>query len=96
VDAKQLGTQAAFTSAIPSNVDSLQEFRVTTTNANATTATRRCANRARDQKRNEQLSRATRVLYRTSGTSANDFFNAQTACPRPNWYGTLRRIFAAQ
>jgi hypothetical protein len=82
VDANNWETQAAFTSAIPLTLDSLQEFRVTTTNANATDGDAGGAQVALVTKSgtNNYHGNA-RWLYRTSGTSANDFFNAQTGLP---------------
>lgn len=82
VDANNWETQAAFTSALPLTLDSLQEFRVTTTNANATDGDAGGAQVALVTKSgtNEFHGNA-RWLYRTSGTSANDFFNAQTGLP---------------
>jgi hypothetical protein len=80
VDANDWQNQAAFTSALPVTLDSVQEFRVTTTNANATNGivggpqvelvTKSGTN---------QFHGNLRWYYRTSGTAANDFFaNATT------------------
>ena len=76
VDANDWQNQAAFTSALPVTLDSVQEFRVTTTNANAT-------NGIVGGPQVELVTKSgtnafhgnARWYYRTSGTSANDFFN---------------------
>jgi len=82
VDANNWETQAAFTSALPLTLDSLQEFRVTTTNANATDGDAGGAQVALVTKSgSNDFHGNVRWLYRTSGTSANDFFNAQTGLP---------------
>jgi len=82
VDANNWETQAAFTSALPLTLDSLQEFRVTTTNANATDGDAGGAQVALVTKGGTNNYHGNvRWLYRTSGTSANDFFNAQTGLP---------------
>ena len=82
VDANNWETQAAFTSALPLTLDSLQEFRVTTTNANATDGDAGGAQVALVTKSGtNDFHGNARWLYRTSGTSANDFFNAQTNLP---------------
>ena len=82
VDANNWETQAAFTSALPLTLDSLQEFRVTTTNANATDGDAGGAQVALVTKSGtNDFHGNARWLYRTSGTSANDFFNAQTGLP---------------
>ena len=79
VDANDWQNQAAFTSALPVTLDSVQEFRVTTTNANAT-------NGIVGGSQVELVTKSgtdgfhgnLRWYYRTSGTSANDFFNNAT------------------
>lgn len=76
VDANDWQNQAAFTSALPVTLDSVQEFRVTTTNANAT-------NGIVGGPQVELVTKSgtnsfhgnARWYYRTSGTAANDFFN---------------------
>jgi hypothetical protein len=76
VDANDWQNQAAFTSALPVTLDSVQEFRVTTTNANATNG---LAGGAQVQLVTKNGSNAyhgnARWYYRTTGTSANTFFN---------------------
>src|SRR5258708_7964449 len=82
VDANNWETQAAFTSALPLTLDSLQEFRVTTTNANATDGDAGGAQVALVTKSgSNDFHGNVRWLYRTSGTSSNDFFNAQSGLP---------------
>jgi len=82
VDANNWETQAAFTSALPLTLDSLQEFRVITTNANATDGDAGGAQVALVTKSGtNDFHGNARWLYRTSGTSANDFFNAQSGLP---------------
>lgn len=80
VDANDWQNQAAFTSALPVTLDSVQEFRVTTTNSNAT-------NGVVGGPQVELVTKSgtdnfhgnLRWYYRTSGTAANDFFaNATT------------------
>src|SRR5216684_655068 len=76
VDANDWQNQAAFTSALPVTLDSVQEFRVTTTNANATNGLAGGAQVQLVTKNgsNEYHGNA-RWYYRTTGTSANTFFN---------------------
>lgn len=82
IDANNWETQSAFTSALPLTLDSLQEFRVTTSNANSTEGQAGGAQVALVTKSGTNNYHGNlRWLYRTSGTSANDFFNAQTGLP---------------
>src|SRR6266852_4213179 len=76
IDANDWQNQAAFTSALPVTLDSVQEFRVTTTNANATNGLAGGAQVQLVTKNgsNEYHGNA-RWYYRTTGTSANTFFN---------------------
>jgi len=84
VDANDWQNQSPFTSALPVTLDSVEEFRVTTTNANATDggvsgpqvalSTRSGTNKFHGN---------VRWYYRTSGTAANPFFNNQTGLARP-------------
>ncbi len=65
----------AFTSVLPVTLDSVQEFRVTTTNSNADAG--RSSGRAGltgHQERNQQLSRIALRIHRNTATSANDYF----------------------
>lgn len=76
VDANDWQNQAAFTSALPITLDSVQEFRVTTTNANATDGVVGGAQVALVTKGGtNDFHGNLRWYYRTSGTNANDFFN---------------------
>jgi hypothetical protein len=79
IDANDWQNQAAFTSALPVTLDSVQEFRVTTTNANATDGLVGGAQVDLVTKSGtDSFHGNVRWYYRTSGTAANDFFaNAQ-------------------
>lgn len=80
VDANDWQNQAAFTSALPVTLDSVQEFRVTTTNANATNGVVGGPQVELVTKSGTDAFHGNlRWYYRTSGTAANDFFaNATT------------------
>ena len=83
IDANDWQNQAAFTSALPVTLDSVQEFRVTTTNANATSGVVGGPQVELVTKSGtDQFHGNARWYYRTSGTSANDFFNNQLGIPR--------------
>jgi hypothetical protein len=76
VDANDWQNQAAFTSALPVTLDSVQEFRVTTTNANATNGIVGGPQVELVTKSGSDAFHGNlRWYYRTSGTAANDFFN---------------------
>jgi hypothetical protein len=76
VDANDWQNQAAFTSALPVTLDSVQEFRVTTSNANATDGVASGAQVALVTKSGgDQFHGNVRWYYRTSGATANSFFN---------------------
>jgi Carboxypeptidase regulatory-like domain len=76
IDANDWQNQAAFTSALPITLDSVQEFRVTTTNANATDGIVGGAQVALVTKGGtNDFHGNLRWYYRTSGPSSNDFFN---------------------
>jgi carboxypeptidase family protein len=76
VDANDWQNQAAFTSALPVTLDSVQEFRVTTTNSNATNGIVGGAQVELVTKSGtDGFHGNLRWYYRTSGTAANDFFN---------------------
>jgi len=79
VDSNDWQNQAAFTSALPITLDSVQEFRVTTTNANATNG---LVGGAQVQLVTKSGGNAfhgnARWYYRTTGTAANSFFNNAT------------------
>lgn len=83
VDANDWQNQAAFTSALPVTLDSVAEFRVTTTNANATSGIVggpqvELVTRSGSDSFHGNL----RWYYRTSGTAANDYFNNLFGIPR--------------
>ena len=86
VDDNDWQNQAAFTSALPVTLDSVQEFRVTTTNSNATEGDVGGAQVVLQTKSGtNEFHGNIRWYYRTTGTSADTFFNnAQTpAITRP-------------
>jgi hypothetical protein len=86
VDANDWQNQAAFTSALPVTLDSVQEFRVTTANANATDGVAAGAQVALVTKSGtDNFHGNVRWYYRTSGATANSFFNKQVTpeIPRP-------------
>jgi hypothetical protein len=76
VDSNDWQNRAAFTSALPVTLDSVQEFRVTTSNANATDG---LVSGARVQlvtkSGSNEFHGNARWYYRTTGTTANSFFN---------------------
>ncbi|HWO27757.1 MAG TPA: carboxypeptidase-like regulatory domain-containing protein, partial [Candidatus Acidoferrum sp.] len=83
IDANDWQNQAAFTSALPITLDSVQEFRVTTTNANATDGIVGGAQVALVTKSGtNDFHGNLRWYYRTSGPNANDYFNNLNGIPR--------------
>jgi hypothetical protein len=83
IDANDWQNQAAFTSALPITLDSVQEFRVTTTNANATDGIVGGAQVALVTKGGtNDFHGNLRWYYRTSGLSSNDYFNNLNGIPR--------------
>jgi hypothetical protein len=83
IDANDWQNQAAFTSALPVTLDSVQEFRVTTTNANATDGVVGGAQVALVTKSGtNDFHGNLRWYYRTSGPSSNDYFNNLNGIPR--------------
>ena len=79
VDVNDWQNQAAFTSALPVTLDSVQEFRVTTANANATDGVASGAQVALVTKSGtNDFHGNIRWYYRTSGATANAFFNKAT------------------
>jgi hypothetical protein len=83
IDANDWQNQAAFTSALPITLDSVQEFRVTTTNANATDGIVGGAQVALVTKSGtNDFHGNLRWYYRTSGASANDFIDKENDVPR--------------
>lgn len=82
IDANDWQNQAAFTSALPITLDSVQEFRVTTTNANATDGIVGGAQVALVTKSGtNDFHGNLRWYYRTSGPNANDYFNNLNGIP---------------
>jgi hypothetical protein len=83
IDANDWQNQAAFTSALPITLDSVQEFRVTTTNANATDGIVGGAQVALVTKSGtNEFHGNLRWYYRTSGPNANDYFSNLNGIPR--------------
>jgi hypothetical protein len=83
IDANDWQNQAAFTSALPVTLDSVQEFRVTTTNANAPDGVVGGAQVALVTKSGtNDFHGNLRWYYRTSGPNANDYFNNLNGIPR--------------
>jgi len=83
IDANDWQNQAAFTSALPVTLDSVQEFRVTTTNANATNGIVGGPQVDLVTKSGTDAFHGNiRWYYRTSGTAANDFFDKLNGIPR--------------
>jgi len=84
VDSNDWQNQAAFTSALPVTLDSVQEFRVTTTNSNATNGLVGGAEvQLVTKSGSNEFHGNARWYYRTTGTSANSFFDNATGVPRP-------------
>jgi len=83
VDSNDWQNQAAFTSALPVTLDSVQEFRVTTTNANATNGLVGGAQvQLVTKSGSNEFHGNARWYYRTTGTAANSFFNNAAKIPR--------------
>ena len=83
VDSNDWQNQAAFTSALPVTLDSVQEFRVTTTNANATNGLVGGAQvQLVTKSGSNQFHGNARWYYRTTGAAANSFFNNAAKIPR--------------
>jgi len=83
VDSNDWQNQAAFTSALPVTLDSVQEFRVTTTNANATNGLVGGAQvQLVTKSGSNQFHGNARWYYRTTGAAANSFFNNAAHIPR--------------
>lgn len=84
VDSNDWQNQAAFTSALPVTLDSVQEFRVTTTNSNATNGLVGGAEvQLVTKSGTNEFHGNARWYYRTTGTSANSFFDNASGVPRP-------------
>jgi len=83
-DANDWQNESAFTSAIPMTLDSVQEFRVTTANDNATNGGAAGAQVALVTKSgSNEFHGNARWYYRTAGATANSFFDNATGLPRP-------------
>ena len=84
VDDNDWQNQSPFTSALPVTLDSVQEFRVTTTNANTTEGVSGGAQVALVTKSGTDAWHGNvRWYYRTSGATANNYFNNLDDIPRP-------------
>jgi hypothetical protein len=84
VDSNDWQNQSPFTSALPVTLDSVQEFRVTTTNANATNGLSGGAQVQMVTKSgSDDFHGAAYWYYRTTGTSANNWFNNLNDVERP-------------
>jgi hypothetical protein len=84
VDSNDWQNQSAFTSALPVTLDSVQEFRVITTNANATSGLTGGAQvQMVTRSGSDQFHGSAYWYYRTTGTSANSWFNKQSDIGRP-------------
>lgn len=84
VDSNDWETQATFTSALPVTLDSLQEFRVVTTNANATDGIAGGAQIALVTKSgSNEFHGNLRWYHRNTATAANAFFNNLAGLARP-------------
>ena len=95
VDSNNWENQGAFSSALPLTLDSVQEVRVTTSNANATDGTASGGQVALVTKSgSNDFHGNLRWYYRTSGFTANSFFNNANDIDRPKllrniWGGSL-------
>ncbi len=84
VDSNNWETQAAFSSALPVTLDSIQEFRVTTTNANPTEGVAGGAQVALVTKSGSNSWHGNaRWYHRNTATAANSFFNNLNDLPKP-------------
>jgi hypothetical protein len=91
VDSNDWHNQSPFTSALAVTLDSVQEFRVTTTSANSTDGLTGGAQVALVTKSgSNDFHGNVRWIYRTTGLSANTFFNNINGIRR----GGLQRNFA--
>lgn len=85
VDVNDFQNQAAFTSALPMSLDSIKEFRVITTNSDATGGTAGGAQVAIVTKSgSNDLHGNLRWFHRNTKTAANSFFNNKSGVDRPN------------
>ncbi len=94
VDANDQESQAAFTSVLPVTLDSLQEFRVVTTNANASEGVSGGAQTALVTKSgSNEFHGNLRELHRNTRTAANTFFNKKNEPDPIEKPKLLRNIF---
>jgi hypothetical protein len=90
-DVNDFQNQAAFTSGLPLSLDSLQEFRVTTTNANAPQGGAGGAQVAMVTKSGSNAFHGNlRWFHRNTATAANSFFNNRSGVSKPK---LIRNIF---
>jgi hypothetical protein len=83
-DANDWQNHAAFTSSMPLTLDSLQEFRVTTGGANSTDGLASGPQIALVTKSGtDKFHGNVRWYYRTSGATANNYFDNLNGLPRP-------------
>jgi hypothetical protein len=83
-DSNDWQNHAAFTSSMPVTLDSLQEFRVTTAGANSTDGLASGPQIALVTKSGtDQFHGNVRWYYRTSGATANNYFDNLNELPRP-------------
>jgi Carboxypeptidase regulatory-like domain len=83
-DSNDWQNQSAFTTALPVTLDSVQEFRVITTNANATEGLTGGAQVEMVTKSGtDNYHGSAYWYYRTTGTSANSWFNNDNTIGRP-------------
>ncbi len=85
IDSNNWESQAAFTSALPVTLDSIQEFRVTTTNANPTEGVAGGAQIALVTKSGTNNWHGNlRWYHRNTATAANSYFNNLNNIKKPN------------
>ncbi len=91
VDVNDQQAASSFTSVLPVTLDSVQEFRVTTTNPNANAGRSSGSQIALVTKSGtNEWHGSLYEFHRNTVTTANDFFNNQAGLPRPK---LLRNIF---
>ena len=84
IDANDWETQSPFTSVIPLTLDSVQEFRVTTTNADTSQGVSAGAQvRLITKSGSNELHGNVRWYHRNTATAANSFFNNRAGVDRP-------------
>jgi Carboxypeptidase regulatory-like domain len=91
IDVNDQQAASAFTSVLPITLDSVQEFRVTTTNPNANAGRSSGSQIALVTKSGtNEWHGSLYEFHRNTVTTANDFFNNQAGLPRPK---LLRNVF---